>query len=130
MTFAPFRDSPAAASGHGPCNSSHGTQTGVAVQGWQLFVFALAAGFTASGLAASLYRLACVQLRIRPESQAGKISRWMVMVVAGPNVLLSTAIKNMRARQWKPAQFWVITALVSYWSLALGLFVIDVAVHI
>ncbi len=100
------------------------------MEGFGLFAFAVTAGFTASGIAANLYRLVCAQAGIKPESQSGRVSRWVVMVVAGPNVLFATALRNMRAKQWKPVQFWVITALVSYWSLALGLFVIDLAIHI
>jgi len=100
------------------------------MEGFWLFAFAVAAGFTASGIAANLYRCVCEQAGIKPESQSGRLSRWAVMVVAGPNVLFSTAMRNMRAKQWKPVQFWVITMLVSYWSFALGLFLIDVAVHI
>jgi hypothetical protein len=99
------------------------------MQGFYLFAFATVAGFTASGIVANLYRVVCEQAGIQPESQIGRTSRWVVMVLAGPNVLFGTALRNMRAKQWKPTQFWVVTALVSYWSLALGLFVIDLAIH-
>ena len=99
------------------------------MQGFWLFAFAIAAGFTASGVIANLYRVVCEQAGIQPESQAGRTSRWIVMVIAGPNVLFDTALRNMRAKQWKPTQFWVVTALIGYWSLALGLFVIDLAIH-
>jgi hypothetical protein len=90
----------------------------------------MAAGFVASGIAANVYRVICEQAGIKAESQTGKLSRMAVMVVAGPNVLFSTALRHVRAKEWKPVQFWVVTALVSYWSFALGLFVIDVAVRI
>jgi Family of unknown function (DUF6949) len=100
------------------------------MQGFGLFAFAVAAGFTASGIAASFYRLVCAQARVKPDSRTGRLSRWVVMVVAGPNVLFATALRNMRTKEWKPVQFWVITALVSYWSFALGLFVIDLAINI
>lgn len=99
------------------------------MEGFWLFAFAVAAGFTASGIVANLYRLVCERAGIKPDSKWGRNSRWIVMVVAGPTVLFGTALRNMRAKQWKPAQFWVVTALVSYWSLALGLFVIDMAIH-
>ncbi|MGQ0741324.1 MAG: DUF6949 family protein [Alphaproteobacteria bacterium] len=99
------------------------------MEGFWLVAFAVAAGFTASGIAANLYRLVCEQARIKPDTRAGRTSRWLVMVIAGPNVLFATALRNMRARAWKPLQFWLVTALVGYWSLALGLFVIDLAIH-
>lgn len=99
------------------------------MEGFWLFAFAVAAGFTASGIAANLYRLVCEKCGIKPESRAGRTSRWIVMTIAGPNVLFATALRNVRARAWKPMQFWLVTALVSYWSLALGLFVIDLAIH-
>ena len=99
------------------------------MQGVWLFAFAMAAGFTASGIVANLYRVICEQAGVKPESPAGRNSRWAVMVIAGPNVLFSTALRSMRAKEWKPVQFWVVVALVSYWSLALGLFVIDLAIH-
>jgi len=99
------------------------------MQGVWLFAFAIAAGFTASGIVANLYRVICEQAGVKPESPVGRNSRWAVMVIAGPNVLFDTALRHIRAKEWKPVQFWVVVALVSYWSLALGLFVIDLAVH-
>ena len=91
-----------------------------------LVLFSIAAGFTASAIAANLYRLS----GFRVKDARGEILRAAVLIVAGPSVLFESAMKGFSSKDWRPVSFWLVTAGVAYWSLALGLLVIDVATHI
>lgn len=84
-------------------------------------LFALAAGFTASGISASLYRL----LVTRTKSSLDRIFYVAVMIFAGPTVLFENAAKAWREKSCSGVAFWLATALAGYWSLALGLLVIQ-----
>jgi hypothetical protein len=89
---------------------------------WLIF-FAIAAGFTASGIIATIYKIAGMDPRTTP----GKVAKCAIMVFAGPAVLFEKAMKGFVDRRWPPVFFWLATAGVAYWSLALGLFFIQVA---
>jgi hypothetical protein len=91
-----------------------------------IILFAMTAGFTASGIVANLYRV-CT-----PSSEKGSsaVLRGIVMIVAGPNVIFETAIRAFVRKEWSPSFFWLVSAGLAYWSLAIGLFILDVAVHI
>jgi hypothetical protein len=96
------------------------------MKGYALVFFAITAGLTASAIVANLYRL----LHIGTENPAGRLLRAAVMVFAGPSVLFESAMKGRVKKKWSPTLFWLVTAGVLYWCLALGLFVIDVAKHL
>ena len=91
-----------------------------------LILFSVGAGFTLSGIVASVYRLASLD----ETTPRGKIVRVAVMVLAGPAMIFESAMKGFLAKKWPPVFFWLAVAGVTYWSLALGLFVIDLAIHI
>jgi len=83
-------------------------------------MFAMTAGFTLSGLAANIFRLAV--------GRAGDSEpHLLVMLVAGPNVLLHKAAESMRARSCSKPLFWFASAVAGYWSFVLGLFLLDIA---
>lgn len=84
-------------------------------------LFALAAGFTASGIVASVYRLMAKQTK----SSSDRILYVAVMIFAGPTVLFENAAKAWREKSCSVVAFWLATALAGYWSLALGLLVIQ-----
>ena len=86
-------------------------------------LFAVGAGFTASGIIANLYRLLVGK---KAEGTAAKVVYTAVMVFAGPCVLLENAAKSRRRRNCSEGAFWLIALVASYWSLALGLFVIEI----
>jgi hypothetical protein len=88
-----------------------------------LFLFATTAGFTASGIVASLYRIA----GLGGKGTGNQVVRAIIMIVAGPTVLFETAMRGYIAKAWTPLFFWGVTAVVMYWSLALGLFVLQLA---
>jgi Family of unknown function (DUF6949) len=94
------------------------------MSGIVLILFAVAAGFTASGIVANLYRVSGA----RADTSGGNLLRMAVMAVAGPSVIFDTAVKGFLAKEWKPVTFWLAVAGIAYWSLALGLFVIEIAV--
>jgi roadblock/LC7 domain-containing protein len=93
------------------------------MNGLTLIAFAIAAGFTASGIVANAYRLC----GFANESAKERALLAAVMVVAGPCMIFDTAIKGRISKAWTPVAFWVTAALAGYWSLGLGLLVIDIA---
>ena len=84
-------------------------------------MFAMAAGFTLSGVVANLYRLLMRQ-------EGTEEPHLLVMVVAGPNVLLHGASKSFRARDLSRPLFWLAAAVAGYWSFVLGLFLLNLVV--
>ena len=87
-----------------------------------LLLFAITAGFTASGIIANVYRLC----GFKAENATGRVIQAVVLVVAGPNVLFEKAMRGLLLKEWKPITFWLVTAGILYWSLALGLIVLEV----
>jgi len=92
------------------------------MHGLVIVLFAIAFGFTASGITASFYRL----IANKPETLQARIVYAGVMVLAGPSVLFGNAAKNFRAKKCSSIAFWLAVALAGYWSFALGLFVLDI----
>ena len=84
-------------------------------------MFAMAAGFTLSGIVANAYRL----LTGRGSNDEPHL---LVMVVAGPNVLLQGATKSLRARNLSRPLFWLVSAVAGYWSFVIGLFLLNLVV--
>ena len=93
------------------------------MRGIWLMLFAIAAGFTASGIVANLYRI----VGPKPDSRFGWSLRALALSVAGPSVIFETAMRGYIAKEWRPLTFWLVTGAILYWSLALGLFVIEIA---
>ena len=88
-----------------------------------LILFAITAGFTVSAIIANLYRL----LGFRTEERSGRVLRVTVLVIAGPSVIFEMAMRGLLAKEWTPFTFWLATAMLTYWSLAVGLLVLEVA---
>jgi hypothetical protein len=80
-------------------------------------------GFTASGISANLYHLLVKEAR----SSTDRAIFVAVMIVAGPSVMFEKAAKGWREKSCSGVAFWLAAALSGYWSLALGLLVIQVA---
>jgi len=87
--------------------------------------FAVAAGFTVSGIVANSYKL------VTREHELSKLM-WNVplMAVAGPNVIFGQAATSLRARNCSSLAFCLATAITGYWSFVLGLFLLDVLVTV
>jgi hypothetical protein len=115
----------ARSSGHGWCIAcSEAIRRGEAVHDLVLAIFALAAGFTASGIMANFYRL----LASDTASSLGRAAFVAVMIFAGPNVLFENAAKAWREKSCSAVAFWVAAAISGYWSLAIGLLVIQLGI--
>ncbi len=89
---------------------------------WIIF-FAVAAGYTVSGIAASLYRLS----GFKEDGKNGKLIRQIVLVIAGPTVLFGTVLRGYAKKEWSLVFFALAVMALSYWSFAIGLFVLDFA---
>jgi hypothetical protein len=96
------------------------------MQALWLMLYAVTAGFTASAITANLYRLS----NFRAESMGSKLFRTAVLILAGPSVLFESAMRGFTGKTWHPLSFWLAATVVLYWSLGLGLLVMQVATHI
>jgi hypothetical protein len=88
-----------------------------------VLLFAITTGFTASGIASNLYRLIVGE---RKEG-IGRSVYYASLIVAGPSVLFENAAKAWRENSRSKLAFWLAAAVAGYWSLAIGLFIIEVA---
>ncbi|MFL5238658.1 MAG: DUF6949 family protein [Rhizomicrobium sp.] len=91
-----------------------------------VLLYAMTAGFTASGIIANLYRLA-------EEHRKRELSRtvyYASLVVAGPSMLFEKAVKSWRAKDCTWVAFWLAAAVAGYWSLALGMVILEVALAV
>ena len=84
-------------------------------------LFAIACGFTASGIVSTVYRM----IANDKSSGLGRVAYVAVMIFAGPNVLFENAAKAWREKSCSAVAFWLAAALSGYWSLAIGLLVIQ-----
>ena len=108
--------------GHRACTLPPDTISGMGMHGILVILFAVAFGFTASGITANLYRL----VASKPESIHARIVYAGVMILAGPSVLVGNAAKSFRAKKCSGIAFWLAAAVAGYWSFALGLFVLNI----
>jgi len=90
-----------------------------------VFLFAIAAGMTASGIIANLYRLAA---REQKRGRIGTIVHCAVMIFAGPVVLAENSTKAFRKKACSGAAYGLALALSAYWSFAMGIFVLSVCI--
>lgn len=90
---------------------------------FMVVLFSIAVGLTASGIAANIYRL----LGQKPETLSARVGYLAVMVVAGPSVLFDNAARAWRRKNCSALAFWLAAAIAGYWSLAIGLLVLSVA---
>jgi hypothetical protein len=112
--------------GHIACTSPGKRRESGMLRQFALLVFALAAGFTASGIVSCLYRLVAE----KPKNTPAQVLHWTVMIFAGPNVLIENASKSYKAKDCSAYAFWFAAIIAGYWSLALGLFVIQLGMAI
>jgi uncharacterized protein DUF6949 len=96
-----------------------------------LLAFSIASGFTASAIVANVYRICrAAKSGVKEEAFGERALRSAVLVFAGPSMLFDNAMRGFRGKTWHPVSFWLATAGVLYWSLALGLLVIEVAIRL
>ena len=80
----------------------------------------LAAGFTASAIAANLYRIA----GFAPETTVGHFVHIVALMFTGPSEIFESAVDARLSGRWNAIGFWLAISGVCYWSLILGLAVI------
>jgi VIT1/CCC1 family predicted Fe2+/Mn2+ transporter len=81
------------------------------------FLILLTAGFTASGIAANLYRISGFE----PETTLGHFLRVVVLMFAGPSEMFESAIDARISGRWSAMGFWLAIAGICHWSLIVGL---------
>lgn len=86
-----------------------------------VFLFAIAAGMTASGLVANIYRLVASE----PKTRLATVIHCAVMIIAGPVMLVGNSTKSLRAKQCSKAAYALALALSGYWSFAMGVLVLS-----
>jgi hypothetical protein len=96
------------------------------MQSLWLLLFSITAGFTASGIIANLYRLC----GFNTKSRIGRVWRAIVLVVAGPSVMFENAMSSLIKKECSQFAFWLVAVAVLYWSLGLGLLVLELAMHL
>jgi hypothetical protein len=89
-----------------------------------VLLFAIAAGATLSGIIANLYRLAAS----RQKSTLNTIVHCAVMVFAGPVVLVENSTRAFRKKSCSPAAWGLALAVSAYWSFAMGVLILSVAI--
>lgn len=91
-----------------------------------VFLFALTAGLTLSGIIANIYRL----FARKPKGSSETILYWVIMAIAGASVLLENATRTYRKKDCSAPAYGFAVALVGYWCFIMGLFVLSVALAI
>lgn len=89
-------------------------------------LFALTAGLTLSGIAANGYRL----LVGRIELLRARTAYLIVLIVAGPSMILESAVGSFRAKKCSAVALWLAALVTAYWSFALGLFILCIALAV
>ena len=87
-----------------------------------VFLFAIAAGVTSSGLIASIYRLVARE----PKSKIGTVLHCAVMVIAGPVILIGNSTKSFRKKECSRTAYVLAIALSGYWSFAMGVLILSI----
>jgi hypothetical protein len=87
-----------------------------------IFLYVITTGFAASGITANLYGL----LTQRQKESSTRTAYYASMVIAGPNVLFQKAAEARRAEDCSLLTFWMAAAICGYWSLAIGLLIIEI----
>jgi hypothetical protein len=88
-----------------------------------VLLFAITGGFTVSGIAANLYGLACRNKK----DKYGRTVYLGSMVLAGPSVLFERVARAHQEKSCSLSAFFLATAVAGYWSLAIGLLVLELA---
>jgi hypothetical protein len=96
----------------------------VKMHNFLVFLFAIAAGVTASGLTASIYRLTAGE----PETRLATAIHYAVMIIAGPVVLIANSTRSFRQKECSRAAYALALVFSGYWSFAMGLLILSIAV--
>ena len=84
-----------------------------------ILLFATTGGLALSGIAANLYRLL-----VRKKDRKA-VAHYVVMILAGPSVLLENSTKSFRAKKCSRLAYGVAVAVTGYWAFTLGILAIQ-----
>ena len=87
-----------------------------------VLLFAITSGFTCSGIVANLYHLLNGE-----KDRFGRGVYLATMVIAGPSKLFERAADAWRQKNCSWIAFWLATLVAGYWSFALGLLILQIA---
>ena len=88
-----------------------------------VLLFAITVGLTTSGIATSVYGLICGDKK----DKFGRTVYLGSMVITGPLVLFERAAQARRDKSWSGVGVFLATLVAGYWSFAIGLFVLEIA---
>ncbi len=86
-----------------------------------MMLFAIAGGLTLSGIVANAYRL----IAKKPHTVVGKAGYYLVMLLAGPSVLVENSTRSFRAKECSRAAYAFAVGIAAYWSFMIGLAMIE-----
>lgn len=92
------------------------------MHGFIVFLFAIAAGITASGLIGGIYRL----IASEPKTKFATVLHYAVMVIAGPVILIGNSTRSYRKKQCSKIAYALAIALSGYWSFAMGVLILSI----
>ena len=87
-----------------------------------VLLFAITSGFACSGIVANLYRMLNGK-----EQRFGRGVYLATMVIAGPSELFERAVTAWRQKSCSWIAFWLAALVAGYWSFALGLLILQIA---
>ncbi len=95
-----------------------------------LLLLIVAAGFAASGVAASFYQLITGKpdFQLKPRSDLQRLAAFGLSIVTGPAVLARNAIKAQVKGGQDGGYLAFALSVATLWSYVLGLFIVSVAV--
>lgn len=87
-----------------------------------VLLFAITTGFACSGIVANLYHLLDDK-----KNRFGRGVYIATMVVAGPSELFERAAQAWQQKTCSWIGFWLAALIAGYWSFALGLLILQIA---
>jgi hypothetical protein len=91
-----------------------------------VFLFAVGAGLTFSGLVAAVYGL----LGIVPKTVTGRIVEAGVLIFAGPTTYIGNATTSLKKKECSTAGYLLMLTICGFWSFATGMLVLSVLISI
>lgn len=86
-----------------------------------VFLLAIGAGFTLSGLVAAVYGL----MGFAPKTVTGQIAEATIFIFAGPTTYVAKATACLKKKECSTAAYLLVLGICGFWSFTTGLFVLD-----
>jgi hypothetical protein len=90
-----------------------------------LILYTIVVGYTLSAITANLYRLSGTAVK----TGHGQILKFAVMALAGPSMIFESATQSFLDKKWSACAFWLTTAGIAYWCLAIGLLTLELMLY-